>query len=52
MEENSIDAEMVRRRQLRDRNVRDVVDLLERRTDLRGIYPMSDHVAENFAWLV
>ena len=52
MEENSIDAEMVRRRQLHDRNVRDVVDLLERRTDLRGIYPMADHVAENFAWLV
>ena len=52
MEENSIDAEMVRRRQLHDRNVRDVVDLLERRTDLKGIYPMADHVAENFAWLV
>ncbi len=52
MEENSIDAEMVRRRQLYDRNVRDVVGLLERRTDLKGIYPMADHVAENFAWLV
>lgn len=52
MDESSIDAEMVRRRQLHDRNVREVVDLLERRTDLRGIYPMADHVAENFAWLV
>lgn len=52
MDENSIDAAMVRRRQLRDRNVHDVVVLLERRTDLKGIYPMADHVAENFAWLV
>ncbi len=52
MEENSIDAEMVRRRQLHDRNVRDVVGLLERRKDLKGIHPMADHVAENFTWLV
>lgn len=52
MDENAIEAEMVRRRQLHDRNVYDVVGLLERRTDLKGIYPMADHVAENFAWLV
>lgn len=52
MDENLIDAEMVRRRQLHDRHVREVVGLLERRTDLRGIHPMADHVAENFAWMV
>lgn len=52
MEENSIDAETVRRRQLHDRHVRDVVGLLERRTDLRGVHPMADHVAESFTWMV
>lgn len=52
MDENSIDAEMVRRRQLHDRNVHDVVGLLERRADLRGIYSMADHVADNFTWMV
>lgn len=52
MDESTMDAEMVRRRELRDRNVHDVVGLLERRTDLRGIYPMADLVADNFAWMV
>ncbi len=52
MDESSIDAEMRRRRELHDRNVYDVVGLLQRRTDLRGIYPMADHVADNFAWMV
>lgn len=52
MDENAIEAEMMRRRELRDRNVHDVVGLLERRADLKGIYSMADHVAENFAWLV
>jgi hypothetical protein len=52
MDEHSIETEMGRRRELHDRNVRDVVQLLERRTELRGVYPMADHMAENLGWTV
>jgi hypothetical protein len=52
MDEKKIDHEVSRRRQLHDRNVHDVVSLLERRQELRGIYPMADLVAENVGWLV
>jgi hypothetical protein len=52
MDENKIAIEMERRRQLADRNVGQVVELLERRQDLRGIYPMADLVADNVGWIV
>ncbi|MDR7251607.1 hypothetical protein J2X46_000579 [Nocardioides sp. BE266] len=52
MDEKKIDNEMSRRRQLHDRNVHDVVELLERRQELRGIYPMADLVADNVGWVV
>ena len=52
MDEKRIDREMGRRRELRDRNVHDVVDLLQRREELRGVYPMADLVADNIGWLV
>ena len=52
MDEKKIAIEMERRRQLADRNVGQVVELLERRQDLRGIYPMADLVADNVGWLV
>jgi hypothetical protein len=43
---------MERRRQLADRNVGAVVNLLQRRQELRGIYPAADLVAENVGWVV
>lgn len=52
MDDEKIAAEMERRRQLADRNVGDVVSLLERREELRGIYPMADLVADNVGWIV
>jgi hypothetical protein len=52
MDDNKIAEEMERRRQLADRNVGDVVSLLERRQELRGIYPMADLVADNVGWIV
>ena len=52
MDEKRIDLEMGRRRELHDRNVHDVVDLLQRRHDLRGIYPMADLVADYVGWVV
>lgn len=52
MDDEKITMEMERRRHLADRNVGDVVNLLERRADLRGIYPMADLVADNVGWLV
>ncbi len=52
MDEKRIDHEVSRRRQLYDRNVHDVVSLLERRQELRGVYPMADLVADNVGWLV
>ncbi len=52
MDENKILNEMERRRQLADRNVGDVVNLLTRREELRGVYPAADLVAENVGWVV
>jgi hypothetical protein len=52
MDDEKIAEEMERRRQLADRNVGDVVSLLERRAELRGIYPMADLVADNVGWIV
>lgn len=52
MDESRIETEMGRRRKLHDRNVAGVVELLERRSELRGVYPMADHVAENLTWMV
>ncbi|WP_157559160.1 hypothetical protein [Nocardioides sp. Soil774] len=52
MDEMKIEAEMERRRYLADRNVGDVVSLLQRRQELRGIYPAADLVADNVGWVV
>ncbi|WP_168218488.1 hypothetical protein [Nocardioides eburneiflavus] len=52
VDEKKIEMEMERRRFLADRNVGDVVSLLERRQELRGIYPAADLVAENVGWVV
>jgi hypothetical protein len=52
MDEDRITRELERRRQLRDRKVGDVVSLLQRREELRGIYPMADLVADNVGWVV
>ena len=52
MDEMKIEAEMERRRHLADRNVGDVVSLLQRRQELRGIYPAADLVADHVGWLV
>jgi hypothetical protein len=52
MDEKRIEAEMERRRELADRNVADVVSLLQRRQELRGIYPAADLVADNVGWVV
>jgi hypothetical protein len=52
MDEKTIETEMERRRQLADRNVGDVVSLLQRRQELRGIYPAADLVADNVGWVV
>ena len=43
---------MERRRELADRNVSNVVQLLERRQELRGVYPMADLLADNVGWIV
>ncbi|HEY0645329.1 MAG TPA: hypothetical protein VGD39_18060 [Nocardioides sp.] len=52
MDEKRIEIEMERRRRLADRNVGDVVSLLQRRQELRGIYPAADLVADNVGWVV
>ena len=52
MEEQQIEDGVTRRQHLRDRNVREVVLLLERRTELRGIHPRVDLVADNLGWMV
>jgi hypothetical protein len=49
MSEKTIETEASRRR---DRNVRQVVELLERRAELRGVHPMADHMAESLSWTV
>lgn len=52
VDEEKIAQEMERRRELADRNVGDVVSLLERRRELRGVYPAADLVADNVGWVV
>jgi len=52
VDESKIVMEMERRRQLADRNVGDVVSLLQRRQELRGVYPAADLVADNVGWVV
>ena len=52
MDDDKIVREVERRRQLADRNVGAVVDLLQRREDLKGIYPAADLFAENVGWAV
>lgn len=52
MDEDRMVEEMERRRQLADRNIGNVVSLLQRRQELRGIYPMADLVADNVGWIV
>ena len=52
MDENTMDRAIERRRELADRNVSAVVQLLERRQELRGVYPMADLLADNVGWIV
>lgn len=52
VDESKIVREMERRRQLADRNIGDVVSLLQRRQELRGVYPAADLVADNVGWVV
>ena len=52
MDENKITRAIERRRELADRNVGNVVQLLERRQELRGVYPRADLLADNVGWIV
>lgn len=52
VDEKLVEKEMERRRYLADRNVGDVVELLQRRQELRGVYPAADLVADNVGWVV
>lgn len=52
VDETRIAIEMERRRQLADRNIGAVVSLLQRRQELRGVYPAADLVADNVGWVV
>jgi len=52
MDENKMTRAIERRRELADRNVGNVVQLLERRQELRGVYPMADLLADNVGWIV
>ncbi len=44
------EAELVRRRRLRDRRTHDVVELLARRGELAGVNPWADQILESVAW--
>lgn len=44
------EAELERRRALRDRRTHDLVELLARRRELAGINPWADQVIESVAW--
>lgn len=44
------EAELERRRALRDRRTHELVELMERRRELAGINPWADHVIESVAW--
>lgn len=44
------EAELARRRALRDRRTHDLVELMARRRELAGINPWADQVIESVAW--
>lgn len=44
------EAELERRRALRDRRTHDLVELMARRSELAGINPWADTVIEGVAW--
>ena len=44
------EAELQRRRALRDRRTHDLVELMARHRELTGINPWADHVIESVAW--
>jgi len=52
MDEHGSEVEVTRRGKLYDRNVRGLLELLERRSDLRGVHPMADHLADSLSWTV
>ena len=37
---------------LRDRNVKGLFELMDRRTELRGVHPVADHLVETVTWAV
>ena len=49
---NHTERETQRRQRLRDDNVRGLYELLGRRSELRGVHPMADHVVETMGWTV
>ena len=44
------EAELERRRALRDRRTHDLVELVARRRELIGVNPWADQVIESVAW--
>jgi len=44
------EAELERRRALRDRRTHDLIDLIARRRELSGVNPWADQVVEGVAW--
>lgn len=44
------EAELDRRRALRDRRTHDLVELMARRSELAGINPWADTLIEGVAW--
>jgi hypothetical protein len=44
------EAELARRRALRDRHAHDLVELVTRRRELIGVNPWADQVIEGVAW--
>ena len=44
------EAELNRRRALRDRRTHDLVELMARRSELIGVNPWADTVIEGVAW--
>lgn len=44
------EAELERRRALRDRRTHDLVELMARRSELAGINPWADTLIESVAW--
>jgi hypothetical protein len=44
------EADLARRRALRDRRTHDLVELMARRRELSGINPWADQVIESVAW--